>query len=66
MRVKMITGAVVLLLFIIFIVQNTEVVNIRFLFWGLSLSRVLMIFLVFLSGGVVGWVANTVSRSHRK
>lgn len=66
MNVKLTTGFVLLILLIIFIIQNTEVVNVRFLFWGLSLSRVLMIFLVFLSGGVVGWVANTVYRSHRK
>jgi len=65
MNVKLTTGFVLLLLLIIFIIQNTEVVNIKFIFWEMSLSRVLMIFLVFLSGGVVGWVANTVYRSHR-
>ena len=66
MRTKLIIGGILLLLIIIFIVQNTEVVSIKFLFWELSLSRVLMVFLVFLTGGILGWVGHGFYKSHKK
>ena len=66
MRTKLLIGAGLLLLLIVLIVQNTQVVSIKFLFWELSLSRVLMVFLVFVSGAVVGWVANSVHHASRK
>lgn len=42
-------------LFFIVLVQNTEVVSIKFLFWKLSMSRIIMIPLIFLIGGLVGF-----------
>ena len=66
MRGKMLIGTGLVLILIIFIVQNTEVVSIKFLFWELSLSRVLMVFLVFVSGAVVGWFANSLHHTRQK
>lgn len=40
----------------IFIAQNTTVVEIRFLFWTLAMSRALMIIFVLLVGVVLGWL----------
>jgi putative membrane protein len=41
--VKAIFITAVVVLFALFVLQNTEVVEIRFLFWKLSVSRVLML-----------------------
>jgi len=41
---------------LIFVVQNTEVVEFRFLLWTLSMSRALMLFGVLAIGIVAGWL----------
>lgn len=41
---------------LIFVVQNTEVVEFRFLLWRLSMSRALMLFGVLAIGIVAGWL----------
>lgn len=65
MNAKLITALCLVLLIILFTIQNAEVVTIQFLFWKLSISRVLMIFFVFTIGVAVGWISNIWSR-HRK
>ncbi|GJL50376.1 lipopolysaccharide assembly protein LapA domain-containing protein [Candidatus Nitrospira salsa] len=41
---------------IIFAVQNYEVVELRFLFWQLDMSRALLLFFVFGGGVMTGWL----------
>ncbi|MDX1295051.1 MAG: LapA family protein [Sulfurimonadaceae bacterium] len=55
-RIKLYTGIALAVFVIIFVIQNTAVVDIRFLFWKLSMSRSLMIFAVLLLGIVIGWL----------
>ncbi|MDT7041758.1 lipopolysaccharide assembly protein LapA domain-containing protein [Candidatus Nitronereus thalassa] len=45
------TGVIVL-----FTVQNYEVVEIKFLFWNLAMSRALMLFMVLIVGITIGWL----------
>jgi len=40
----------------LFIVQNFQVVQIQFLFWHLDMSRSLLVFLLFSSGALTGWI----------
>lgn len=48
---------VCLIVFIlIFVVQNTQVVEFRFLVWTISLSRALMLFGALAIGVVAGWL----------
>ena len=54
MKIKLSVGTVLILLVVVFTLQNTEVVNIKLLFWGFSLSRALMIFVVFGAGVLIG------------
>ena len=49
-------GLALLLLVVIFIVQNTSAVDIQFLFWKISMSRPLMIFFVLTIGVVIGLI----------
>ena len=52
-RYAMIAVAIVLL---VFILQNVTVVEIRFLFWQLSVSRAIMFFILLAVGMIIGWL----------
>ncbi len=54
MSVLILVGLVVL-----FAVQNYEVVELRFLFWTMAMSRALFFFLVFGIGIALGWLLRT-------
>jgi uncharacterized integral membrane protein len=56
---KMSVGLVLLLVVVVFIVQNATSVDIQFLFWKLSISRSLMIFFVLAIGIAIGWLGAT-------
>jgi len=65
MNYKMPLVIILLLLVVIFTLQNTEQVNISVLFWQVTLSRALMIFLVLATGLLAGWILGTVQcRKH--
>jgi uncharacterized integral membrane protein len=52
---------------VIFIMQNTAVVAIQFLFWELSMSGSLMIFFVLAIGIIIGWItAGHLQRKHKR
>ena len=40
----------------IFVLQNTQVVEVRFLFWTISMSRALILFATLAIGLVGGWL----------
>jgi putative membrane protein len=64
MGIRIYIGLALLLLVVVFIVQNATAVDIQFLFWKLSMSRSLMIFFVLAIGIVIGWI--TAGHFHRK
>ena len=50
----------------IFIVQNAEVVELRFMFWKVAMSRALMFVFILLTGIAVGWLLHGhLTRKHR-
>jgi uncharacterized integral membrane protein len=53
---------VVLGLLGIFVFQNTRVVEVRFLFWKLEMSRALMLLGVLVTGLLAGWMLGTQRR----
>ena len=61
-RAKLTLSLVLLALVVLFTVQNTQVVEVRLLFWKLSMSRVLLIFLLLAVGAILGWVAGNAYR----
>jgi uncharacterized integral membrane protein len=65
MNYKLVTGLVLIFLVVIFIIQNTAVVEIRVFFWALGMSRVLLMFILLAIGIIVGWLLNSYS-VHRK
>lgn len=47
---------------VIFVLQNTQVVEVRFLFWTVSMSRALMLFGTLAIGLVGGWLMKVPKR----
>ncbi len=54
---KTIIFFILIALVIVFVIQNTQVVEFRFLAWKVSMSRALMFLGTFLIGIAVGWLS---------
>lgn len=66
MLVKLNFGLALLFLIVIFTLQNAEVVTIKFFFWEASISRAIMIFLVFAIGVLLGWAFGEVAHLRKR
>ncbi|NIQ00658.1 MAG: DUF1049 domain-containing protein [Nitrospinaceae bacterium] len=64
-NLKLYLGLALLILIVIFTLQNAEVVTIKFLFWDYSVSRSIMIFMVLVIGILVGWILSGWGRHTR-
>ena len=62
MNIKMYVTLILLLLIVIFTVQNAAVVTVNFLFWKLDISRALLIFFVLAIGVIIGWISHSHMR----
>jgi uncharacterized integral membrane protein len=62
MTPKRIVFLVLGLLFATFIIQNSEVVQVKFLFWGTQASRALILLGAFILGIIVGWVPGRMTK----
>lgn len=51
---------------LVFVLQNTELVSIRFLFWQFSLSRALLVLVIFLSGILGGYLLGSLAGHRRR
>ena len=61
-NLKIYAGLGLLILVVLFTLQNTETVPISFLFWELRVSRALMILMIFVIGVLVGISSNYLKR----
>lgn len=52
---RLVAGMVLLILVVILTLQNAEIIFVRFLFYQFSMSKALLIFIVFSVGLIVGW-----------
>ncbi len=55
MTLKRILMLIIGVFFAIFVVQNTQVVEIRFLFWSMQVSRALVLLGTLILGIIIGW-----------
>lgn len=62
---KMPVILILLLLVIVFTLQNSEQVSINFLLWHVTLSRALMIFIFLAIGLVIGWVLGSLQQKNQ-
>ena len=65
MNYKLITTLVAVGLAVIFIIQNVEVVEIRFLFWSFAMSRALLMFFLLALGIIAGWFMGSIARQRK-
>ena len=56
MSAKMIVTLILTGLVVVFIVQNAQVAELRFLVWTLAVSQALLLFLALAIGVLAGWV----------
>ena len=56
MKVKIIILLILIVLFTIFVSQNTRIVQIDFLFWSIEMSAIVLISLMMLIGVVAGFI----------
>jgi putative membrane protein len=57
MTPKRIAFLVLALIFAVFVAQNAQVLEVRFLFWSTQVSRALVLLGTFILGLIVGWVS---------
>ncbi len=60
MKFTFVLGVIIGILVVAFILQNTEIVEISFLFWTITISRALMVLLVFIIGIIVGAIIKDI------
>jgi uncharacterized integral membrane protein len=60
MNWKMIVVFVLVVLFVVITVQNTEVVSFTLLFWQLTMSRIVWLLLTFVVGVAAGYILCTI------
>jgi len=61
MRPKFIVVLVLIALFLIILIQNTQVVTLRLFFWKVGMSQIILIPLTMAIGFVVGFVVSKVT-----
>jgi len=59
MNYKLTFSIVLAGLAVLFIIQNVTIVELKFLFWTLSISRALLMFLVLSMGIILGWLLHS-------
>ena len=64
-HLKLVLSLAGLTLFLIFVIQNTEAVDVEFLFWSFQTRRALLLFLVLAIGIGTGWILHGWSRRER-
>jgi len=59
MNFKLILSLVMAGMAVLFIIQNVTVVDLKFLFWTLSMSRALFMSLILSTGIIMGWLLHS-------
>lgn len=65
MKARLIATAILILIVVIFLIQNAAVVEIRMLFWEIAIPRSLLIVVMLLIGILIGWFARAMYRITR-
>jgi uncharacterized integral membrane protein len=63
---KTIVFCILVALVLIFVLQNTQVVEFQLFYWKVSMSRALLLLGNFLIGFVVGWLSSRLRPKARK
>lgn len=61
MNFKLIGVLILLVLLVVFVLQNAEVVAVRLLFWDVSMSRAILILITTIAGFICGFLVAKLS-----
>ena len=64
MKYKLIAVLILLLMVLVFIVQNSAVVDVSIFFWTIKVSRILLMFVILIIGIIAGYFLNSYIRHH--
>ena len=65
-HLKLVLSLIIAGLSVLFVIQNVAVVEVRFLLWSLHMTLSLLVFLLFASGLIVGWIIHSHWAYRRK
>ncbi|MEL7187802.1 MAG: LapA family protein, partial [Pseudomonadota bacterium] len=65
LKLRLTVTLALLMLVVVFLVQNAAMVEIRFLFWEFAMPRSLLVILMLLNGIVIGWFMRAMYRLSR-
>ena len=65
-RAKLWSALSMVFLLLVFTVQNTEIVEVQFLFWSVGMSRAILLLGVFAAGLALGWIVSGLRHGHRE
>jgi len=60
---KLVLTIVLLILVVVIIIQNTDPVNLKLLFWGFEASLIILLVLVFVIGLIIGYTLPKIAKS---
>ena len=66
MKAKTIIILILIALFVIILIQNTQVLTVQLFFWEVSMSRIILICLLMLVGFIIGFLVAKVGRKRWK
>jgi len=62
---KLVLTIVLLILVVVIILQNTDPVNLKLLFWGFEASLIILLTLVLLIGIIIGYTLPKIAKSRK-
>ena len=62
MNIKLTVILVLIFMALIFILQNSAIVDVQVLFWTISISRILLMFIILIVGFIIGFILNSYLR----
>ncbi len=65
MKAKLIVMLVLIILFLIILIQNTQVIDLNLFFWTISMSQIILIVFVLLGGFILGFLTSMLSRKRK-
>jgi uncharacterized integral membrane protein len=63
---RFILGVIIGVLVIIFMVQNRQPLDVTFIAWTVTLSRAVVLLIVFAVGIIIGWIFHGAGRRRRE
>ena len=65
MKVKLTAIIALIIMAVIFIVQNSAMVEVKIVFWTITISRILLMFIILILGIVIGFLLRSYIRHRR-